>query len=75
MKSIAVKIAGSEREPLDTTIKPGTTAGEILTQLNLQGYLLSLKNSNHFFAEDENVYPQVVDGDLLYASTRAEVGI
>jgi hypothetical protein len=47
-KRIAVKIAGSEREPLDTTIKPGTTAADILTQLNLQGYLLSTgPNSSH----------------------------
>ena len=75
MKSLAVKIAGSEREPLDITIKPGTTAGEILTQLNLEGYLLSTgANSRQFFGEDEIVYPQVIDGDKLYATTPAEVG-
>jgi hypothetical protein len=75
MKSMAVKIAGSEREPLDLTIKPGTSAADILAQLNLQGYVLSLKGSNNFFSNDEIVYSQVVDGDLLYAITRAEVGI
>jgi hypothetical protein len=75
MKRIAVKIAGSEREPLDTTIKPGTTSADILTQLNLQGYLLSTgPNSSHFFGDDELVYPQVTDGDKLWATTPADVG-
>jgi hypothetical protein len=74
-KRIAVKIAGSEREPLDTTIKPGTTAADILTQLNLQGYLLSTgPNSSHFYGDDELVYPNVTDGDKLWATTPADVG-
>jgi hypothetical protein len=68
MKQIAVKVAGSEIEPLDVTIKPGTTAGEILNQLNLEGYLLSTgANSTQFFGEryhhqvcknEKAVYPQ-----------------
>jgi hypothetical protein len=75
MKRIAVKVAGSEREPLDTTIKPGTTASDILNQLNLPGYLLSTSaGSSQFFGEDEVVYPVVRDGDKLYATTPAEVG-
>lgn len=75
MKQIAVKVAGSEREPMDITIKPGTTAGEILADIGLEGYLLSTgPNSNRFFAEDEIVYSQVVDGDKLYATTPAAVG-
>jgi hypothetical protein len=75
MKQIAVKVAGSEIEPLDVTIKPGTTAGEILNQLNLEGYLLSTgANSTQFFGEDEVVYTLVRDGDKIYATTPAEVG-
>jgi hypothetical protein len=74
-KRIAVKIAGSEREPLDLTIKPGTTAADILTQLNLQGYLLTTgPNSSHFYGDDELVYPNVTDGDKLWATTPADVG-
>jgi hypothetical protein len=75
MKEIAVKIAGSEGKPIDITIKPGTTANEILSQLNLEGYLLSTgPNSRQFFGEDEVVYPLVGDGDKIYATTEAEVG-
>jgi hypothetical protein len=75
MKSLAVKIAGSETPPMDVTIKPGTTSGEILSQLNLQGYLLSTgPNSRQFFGDDEVIYPLVVDGDKLYATTPADVG-
>jgi hypothetical protein len=75
MKRIAVKVAGSEQEPQDITIKPGTMASDILNQLNLQGYLLSTSaGSRQFFAEDEVVYPVVRDGDKLYATTPAEVG-
>jgi hypothetical protein len=74
-KRIAVKIAGSERPLLDVTIKPGTTAADILTQLNLQGYLLSTgPDSSHFFGDDELVYPQVADGGKLWATTPADVG-
>jgi hypothetical protein len=74
-KRIAVKVAGSERDLLDATIKPGTTAADILTQLNLQGYLLSTgPNSSHFYGDDELVYPNVTDGDKLWATTPADVG-
>ena len=74
-KRIAVKIAGTEQEPLDVILKPGTVASEILDQLNLPGYLLSKSaGSRQFFGEDEVVYPQVTDGDKLYATTPADVG-
>jgi hypothetical protein len=76
MKRIAIKVAGSEQAPVDVEIDPGTCAGEILRQLNLQGYLLSTgPNSTSFFGDTENVYARVQDGDKLFASTRAEVGL
>ncbi len=76
MKRIAIKVAGSPREPQDAQIEPGTSAGEILRQLGLDGYLLSTgPNSDRFFGEDENVYPALVDGDKIFATTKAEVGI
>jgi hypothetical protein len=76
MKTIAIKIAGSEQGPVDVEIGPGTTARDILYQLGLRGYLLSTgPTSDRFFGDDENVYASVVDGDKLFATTRAEVGI
>ena len=76
MKTIAIKVAGPEADPIDTTIYPGTTVAEILSQHDLQGYLLSTGPDSHrFFGDDENLYPLVVDGDKLFASTKAEVGV
>ena len=76
MKTIAIKVAGSDQEPLDVEIAPGTSAGDIIRQLGLQGYLLSTgPASDRFFGDDENVYSAVADGDKLFATTRAEVGV
>ena len=76
MKELAIKVAGTEDDPIDTTLYPGTTVGEILAQHNLQGYLLSTgPDSRRFFGDDENLYPLVVDGDKLFATTKALVGV
>jgi hypothetical protein len=75
VKQIAINVAGSDTNLIDTQIYPGTTVGEVLAQHNLQGYLLSTgPNSHRFFADDENLYPLVVDGDKLFATTKAIVG-
>ena len=73
-KQIAIKVAGTEGEPLDIQIQPGQTAGEVVGQLGLQGYILSFPNSNRFFGNEEPLYTQVVDGDKLVATTPAQVG-
>jgi len=75
MKQVAVKVAGSEAEPLDITIAPGQTAGEVVTQLGLTGFILSFPNSQRFFGNEETIYTQVVDGDKLVATTPAQVGV
>jgi hypothetical protein len=75
MKRLSLVVAGSTRGAQDVTIQAGTTAHEVLNQLGLEGYLLSAKGSNTYFGDDENLYPKVLDGDLLYATTTAEVGV
>jgi hypothetical protein len=75
VKQVAVKVSGSEAEPLDVQIQPGQTAAEVLSQLGLQGYILSFPNSNRFFGNEEPIYSQVVDGDKLVATTPAQVGV
>lgn len=75
MKTIAIKVAGTEADPIDTTIYPGTTVAEVLGQYNLQGYLLSTGPDSHrFCCDEENLYPLVADGDKLYATAKAVVG-
>ena len=75
MKRATIVIAGTTRGPQDVTIQPGTTPHEVLSQLGLNGYLLSTKGANTYFGDDENLYPKIVDGDLLYATSTAEVGV
>jgi hypothetical protein len=75
MKHLAVKVLGTESDPLDIQIQPGQTAGEVLGQLGLSGYMLSFPNSTKFFANEEPIYASVVDGDKLVATTPAQVGV
>jgi hypothetical protein len=74
MKKLAVVIAGTGNIE-DVEIQPGTTAGDILHKFNLQDYLLSKGPGEPFFAATESIYDKVKDGDKIFASTKAEVGI
>jgi|RhiMetdeSRZDD1v2_1073273.scaffolds.fasta_scaffold480364_2 hypothetical protein len=75
MKQIAIKVAGTESDPYDIYLQPGQTAGEVLEGLNLQGYRLSFPNSTKFFGDTEVLYPAVVDGEKLEATTLTKVGV
>ena len=74
MKPLSVVVAGTG-QIRDVNIQPGTTAGDILNQLGLQDYLLSKGPNDPFFANAEPVFDKVKEGDKLFASTKAEVGL
>jgi len=74
MKQIVVITAGTGNHT-DLTIEAGTTASDILKQLNLSGYVLSKDNGQHVFGESENVYANVDDGEKLHIATKTDVGI
>ena len=74
MKRLSVVVAGTG-QIRDIEIEPGTSAGDILNQLNLSGYLLSRGPDDPFFANAESVYDKVGDGEKVFASTKAEVGV
>ena len=74
MKKLSVVIAGSG-QIRDIEIQAGTTAGDILNQLALREYLLSKGPNEPFFANAESVYDKVQDGEKIFASTKAEVGL
>lgn len=74
MKHLSVVVAGTG-QIRDVQIEPGTTAGDILNQLNLRDYLLSKGPNDPFFANAETVYDKVKDGEKIFASTKAEVGV
>ncbi|MGA2186513.1 MAG: hypothetical protein ABSH47_26145 [Bryobacteraceae bacterium] len=74
MKKLSVVIAGSG-QIRDVEIQPGTSAGDILHQLDLPDYLLSKGPNEPFFTATESVYDKVKDGEKIFASTKAEVGV
>ncbi len=74
MKKLSVVVAGSG-QIRDVEIRPGTTAGDILHQLSLEDYLLSKGPNEPFFAAAESVYDKVKDGEKIFASTKADVGV
>ena len=74
MKKLSVVVAGTG-QIRDIEIQPDTTAGDVLHQLNLQDYLLSKGPNDPFFAATESIYDKVKDGEKIFASTKAEVGI
>jgi hypothetical protein len=75
MKRVCIKVAGSERAPIDKEIMPGTSARDLLRDLNLEGYWLTRGNSGRFFGDDENIYKLIEDGDVLYCSSPAKVAL
>jgi len=74
MKRLSVVVAGTG-QIRDVEIQPGTTAGDIVDQLNLPDYLLSKGPNEPFFARAESVFDKVGDGEKVFASTKAEVGV
>jgi hypothetical protein len=73
MKHLSVVVAGSG-QIRDLQIEPGTTAKDVLDQLNLNDYLLSKGSNEPFFANADSIYDKVNDGEKIFASTKAEVG-
>jgi len=73
MKRISIAVAGSGRIQ-DVDIEPGTTVGDVLTDLGLSDYLLSKGPREPFFAKTDCLYDKVASGEKLFASTKAEVG-
>ena len=74
MKALSVVVAGTG-QIRDVEIETGTTAGDILNQLGLRDYLRSKGPNDPFFANGESVYDKVNDGEKIFASTKAAVGV
>lgn len=76
MKEIKVKAPGSGTQEV-LSIKKGTTAEDVLNHVNMPDYNLRRPGSddvNDFFDDEENVYEQVKNGQLLKAGTDSPVG-
>jgi hypothetical protein len=68
MKRISVKLVGSATPPFTIHVNQGDTAGEVLSRLNLAGVVLAIPPApNRYFAPDEPVYEELLEGDYLLA--------
>ena len=74
MKKLSVVVAGTG-QIRDVEIQPGTTAGDVLHQLNLPDYLLSKGPNEPFFAAAESVYDKVNNGEKIFTETASPGGI
>src|SRR4051812_26910385 len=64
MKKLSVVVAGTG-DIRDVNIESGTTAGDVLHQLNIPDYLLSKGPNDPFFAAAESIYDKVNDGEKI----------
>ena len=75
-KLVTVKFVSGTREPETLVIVPGITTSEILSQLGLGvDFQLSKGTADTVLGQNEPVYPNIQDGDLLFASSRVDAGI
>lgn len=59
----------------DLQLLPGTTPVDVLNQLNLgDEWIITAGEGQPAFADGENLYESLADGQKVYAATRAEVG-
>jgi hypothetical protein len=73
-KNVAIVVAGAQgSEVRDVAIKAGSTSRDVLSTLQLDGYVLS-KADGRLFGPGDNVFQAVEEGEKLYASTEAGVG-
>ena len=75
-KRCLIKFVGGERKPTEIMIGPGTNTSDILKKLGLKpnDYMLSNGSMDSVYGADENIYPLISEGGLLYVGSRAEAG-
>jgi hypothetical protein len=69
LKTVAVRIVGSDSDPLEIYITPDMTVQDILTLTGLEHYVLSRRNEQNYLSSQEAIYDKLQDGEMLYAST------
>lgn len=74
-KLITIKFPSGVKEAEQLLVMPGNTAKEILKKLELDGqYQLSKGSPDTIFGIDENLYPRIEEGDLLYVTSKVDAG-
>jgi hypothetical protein len=76
LKRILVKFVGGTRPPQEVFLGPGSTSSDVLGQLKLdrRGFFISKGPADSTFGLDENLYPSLLDGDMVYVSSHVDAG-
>lgn len=73
-KPITIILAASGEQRL-VTVAPGTAPRDVVHHLGLEGYVLSRDGSTlSLLPPDQDIYPMVHPGEVLWASLVPEVG-
>jgi hypothetical protein len=68
MKIVALTVPGSDQEPLILELSPGMTAGDLLAEAGLAGYLLVRKaDPMKYLLPEEDLYDLLTDCEMLSA--------
>lgn len=76
IKRVLVKYTGGTKQPQEALIGPGTTADDLLNHLGLsaQDFNLSRGTGDSIFGMKEPLYDKIIDGDLLFVTSRVDAG-
>ena len=76
IKRVLVKYTGGTKPPQEALIGPGTTTDDLLNHLNLsaQDFNLSRGTGDSIFGMKEPLYDKLIDGDLLFVTSRVDAG-
>ena len=72
MKVVALKVVGSDREPLILELRPAMTAADLLAKADLAKYLLVRKSDPmNYLSPQEVLFDLMTDCEMLYATILA----
>jgi hypothetical protein len=68
MKVVALKVLGSDREPLILELRPGMTTEDLLAEADLANYcLIHQSDSMTFLPREEVLFDLLTDCEMVYA--------
>jgi hypothetical protein len=76
LKRAVVKFTGGRRAPQEILVGPGTTVADLLMGIGLSttGFLLGKGTGDTVFGKDENLYPRIGEGDVIYCTANVDAG-
>lgn len=75
-KRVLVKFHAGTRPPQEVLVSQETTTRDLLNALTLapEHFVIYRDSLDTTFGVEEELYPQMIDGDLVFASTKVDAG-